>query len=120
MADEKGMVYKTITETEGNRYRFYCALSGALVCTTEPIQAESAEEELLIAWERFGKKYFNLCHKCGRWVIDAVYNADVWECVECAPYEEEPKYCKNCGVRVENPSGSCPDCGHKLIYEGKE
>ena len=27
--------YKIITDTGGNRYRFYCETSGAVVCTTK-------------------------------------------------------------------------------------
>ena len=120
MGARKTAACKMISDAGGNRYRFYCELSGAWVCTTEPIHATTPEEEWQIAWETVGRKHFNLCHKCGRWVIDAVYNADVFECVECAPYEEEPKYCKNCGIRIENPSGKCPACGHNLVYGGEE
>ena len=70
------------------------------------------------AWLAEGRENFNRCHKCGKWVIDAVYNAEVLECVECAPYEAEPKYCKNCGAKIEDPVKNCPSCGKKLIYEG--
>ena len=120
MGVQKTAAYKIITDSGENRYRFYCELSGALACTTEPIREKTPEEELQIAWETVGRKHFNLCHKCGRWVIDAVYNADAWECVECAPYEAEPNFCKNCGVKIEKPARKCPACGHKLVYEGKE
>ena len=119
MGDQKTAACKMISDAGGNRYRFYCELSGALACTTEPIRAKLPEEELRIAWETVGKKQFNLCHKCKRWVIDAVYNADVWECVACAPYEAEPNYCKNCGIKTEKPYGKCPACGHQLVYEGE-
>ncbi|MBE6565453.1 MAG: hypothetical protein E7655_09310 [Ruminococcaceae bacterium] len=119
MDAQKTALYKRISGSDGNRYKFYCELSGALACTTEPIRAETTEEELQIAWETVGKIHFNLCHKCGKWVIDAVYNADVWECVECAPYEAEPNYCKSCGIRIDKPFGKCPACGHKLVYEGE-
>lgn len=120
MVDSKNAAYKIISDTNGNRYQFYCNLSGALACTTEPFNGKTPEEELLTAWDTVGRNYFNFCHKCGRWVIDAAYNADVFECVDCAPYEEEPKYCKNCGIRIETPLGNCPSCGYKLIYEGGE
>jgi DNA-directed RNA polymerase subunit RPC12/RpoP len=119
-AQKKTAAYKIISDASGNRYKFYCEVSDALACTTEPIRAKTPEEELQIAWETVGRKHFNLCHKCGRWVIDAVYNADVWECVECAPYEAEPNFCKNCGIKIEKPAGKCPACGHKLVYEGEE
>ncbi len=120
MGAQKTAAYKMISDAGGNRYKFYCEMSGALACTTKPIRANTLEEELQLAWETVGIKYFNLCHKCGRWVIDAVYNADVWECVECAPYEAEPNFCKNCGIKIEKPAGKCPACGHKLMYGGEE
>ena len=123
MDARKTAVCEKIPGANGNRYRFYCALSGALACTTEPIRANTAEEEVQIAWETIGRNYFNLCHKCGKWVIDAAYNVEVLECVECAPYEAEPRFCKNCGVKIpetDSPSKKCPVCGHKLMYEGKE
>lgn len=119
MGANKTAAYKMISDLRGNRYKFYCELSNALVCITEPICAETPEEELQIAWEKVGRYYFNLCHKCERWVIDAVYNADIFECVECAPYETEPNYCKNCGVKIEKASGKCHACGHELVYKGE-
>lgn len=35
--------YKIVPEVSGNRYRFYCMLSGALTCITEPIRAKTPE-----------------------------------------------------------------------------
>ena len=61
------------------------------------------EQELLLAWEKEGKKHFNICHKCGKFVINAVYNPEGAECVECAPFEAEAKFCKTCGAKVEPP-----------------
>jgi len=120
MCAQKNAAYKMVSDAGGNRYKFYCDVSGALACTTELIRAKTPGEELQIAWETVGRLHFNLCHKCKRWVIDAVYNADVLECVECAPYEAEPHFCKNCGIKIETPSGKCPACGHKLMYGGEE
>ena len=34
--------YKIIAGTEGNRYQFFCELSGALVCTSEPVLLDSS------------------------------------------------------------------------------
>ncbi len=89
--------YKLIADAGGNRYQFFCDLSGALACTTEPIRADTPEEALMIAWKREGRQHFNQCHKCGRWVSDVMYNADVMECVDCAPWENVPKFCPECG-----------------------
>ena len=69
--------YKLIADAGGNRYQFFCDLSGALACTTEPIRADTPEEALMIAWKREGRQHFNHCYKCGRWVSDVMYNADV-------------------------------------------
>ena len=118
MDAHKTAVCKRIPCADGNRYRFYCALSGALTCTTEPIRAKTPEEELRIAWETVGRKHFNLCHKCGKWVIDAMYNADALECVACAPWENTPEYCKFCGTKVPCSASVCPKCGRLLIYGG--
>ena len=111
--------YKVLTEPNGNRYRFFCDLSGAIGCTTKPIHAETPEEELRLAWESEGKQEFNLCHRCGRWVSDVMYNADVLECVMCSPWEEQPKYCRNCGQKLLHPGKNCTKCGAPLRYEGR-
>lgn len=31
------------------------------------------------AWEKGGRAKFNPCGRCGRWVTDVMYNADVHE-----------------------------------------
>lgn len=119
MSDRKTASYRAVAEEDGNRYHFYCDLSGALVCTTQVYHADTPEDELRLAWETQGKAEFNHCEKCGKWVSDAMYNPEVLECVECAPFEYEPKYCKTCGAKIEIFGKSCPVCGHKLIYEGR-
>ena len=111
--------YKVVTDGDGYRFIFYCDVSDAHIYTTQKTyQVDAEQEALLAAWEAEGREHFNRCHKCGKWVMDAVYNAEVLECVECAPYEAEPKYCKNCGTKIEVPVKICPVCGKKLIYEG--
>ena len=112
--------YKLIADAGGNRYQFFCDLSGALACTTEPIRADTSEEALMIAWKREGRQHFNQCHKCGRWVSDVMYNADVMECVDCAPWENVPKFCPQCSKRLSSPERFCSKCGAKLLYEGSE
>ncbi|MBE6542424.1 MAG: hypothetical protein E7672_08265 [Ruminococcaceae bacterium] len=118
MAKKKTSAYKIISDSGGNRYKFYCDLSGALVCTTNTYCESTPEAELEAAWEAEGKKNFNFCHKCGKWVIEAMYNADALECVECAPWENTPEYCKFCGGKVSVSDAVCPKCGEKLIYGG--
>ena len=112
--------YRIMSDAGGNRYRFYCDASGALVCTTKPYHAETPEEALTQAWENEGKPEFNRCRKCGKWVSDVMYNADVHECVECAPWQEVPNYCPCCGKELSGPERFCPGCGAKLLYEGGE
>ena len=73
----------------------------------------------MLAWEREGRAQFNPCHKCGKLVSDAMFNVEVLECVECAPYEAEAKFCKNCGTRIEEPWSPCPACGKPLVYQGR-
>ena len=82
--------FKKIATADGNRYRFYCDVSGALVYESDPILLDTPEREVLFVWESGGRKRFNRCQRCGRWVSDAVYNAENLECVECSPWEEEP------------------------------
>ena len=81
--------YKYTSDSGGRRYSFYCDVSHAIVCSTEPIHKGAHEEELEYAWETTGKKHFNKCRKCGKWVIDAMYNPEKLECVICSPWEVE-------------------------------
>ena len=119
MLDRDVASHKALADGGGYRFLFYCDVSGVHVCTTKEVyHADTPEAALLTAWEAEGRGRFNKCHKCGKWVIDAVYNAEVLECVDCAPYEVEPKFCKNCGTRIEAATRRCFVCGKKLIYEG--
>ena len=116
MRDKKTARYKIIAAAEGNRYQFFCDISGALGCTTEPVFLNTAEEELMFSWEREGKRCFNLCHQCGRWASDAAYNADTLKCIECSPWEDIPTYCPHCGERVRKMTALCQSCGKRLRY----
>ena len=120
MANGKMATHKEISDTAGHRYCFFCDLSGALVCTTKPYHGVPPEQALTQAWENEGKPEFNYCSKCGKWVSDVMYNADVHECVECAPWQEVPNYCPCCGKKLSTPERFCPCCGEKLLYEGGE
>ena len=53
---KKTAAYRIITDAGGNRYRFFCDLSGAAMCTTEPVYAQTQEEELMLAWESEGRQ----------------------------------------------------------------
>lgn len=86
--EKKTASYKIIFDAGGNRYRFFCERSGAAVCTTAPVRADTMEQELLLAWKGEGRKYFNLCPECGRWVSDAMYNPDMLLCIACSPCEK--------------------------------
>lgn len=108
--------YITIPSLEGNRFRFFCDISGANVCTTKPIRAGTMEEELKIAWETEGKQKFNFCEKCRRYVSDAMYNADVFQCVDCAPWENPPNFCTHCGEKISIRENYCRKCGNRLLY----
>lgn len=120
MDNKKTAAYKIIPGTDGNHYQFFCDLSGGLVCTTQPVKADTPGEELQLAWENEGRQHFNQCHKCGKWVTDAMYNPDVLSCVQCTPIEDYPVYCPKCGAKTQNPSNFCHICGAKLFYGGEE
>ena len=87
MNKNRTAMYKLISSDQGNKYAFYCDNSGALVHTTDWIQADTPERSLEIAWQETVQKYFNRCSKCGKWVMDAMYNVDELECVQCSPYK---------------------------------
>lgn len=112
--------YKIINCAHGKRFQFFCDLSGMLMYTTGLIKAATAEQALSIAWQG-AKKHFNLCHKCGKWVSDIMYNADTLKCVDCSPWEDVPKYCKFCGERVDKSATQfCHKCGARLRYGGDD
>lgn len=110
--------YAVVSKDGKKRYQFFCDLSEAFVCQSDFISADTPEKELMKAWEEFGKANFNYCHKCGKWVIDAMYNPDVLTCVQCTPIEEYPEYCPQCGAKTQDPSFFCHMCGFKLLYGG--
>lgn len=112
--------YKTAREGDGVRYKFLCELSEAAVCTTEAYEAPTVEEGALLAWEKEGRSHFNYCKRCSRYVSDAMFNVEVLECVACAPYEAEARYCKSCGAKVSDPKRPCSECQRPLVYSGKE
>ena len=121
MPERKTATHKVLADGGGYRFMFYCDLSGAHICTTKEIYyGDTQEEALKSAWQSEGRSHFNQCRKCGKWVSLAMYNVDVLECVECAPFEAEAKFCKNCGARIEEPTKLCPKCGKPLTYSGKE
>ena len=120
MPERKTATYKALEDSGGYRFMFYCDLSGAHICTTKEIYyGDTQEEALKSAWQSEGRSHFNQCRKCGKWVSLAMYNVDVLECVECAPFEAEAKFCKNCGAKIEEPTKPCPTCGKPLAYYGK-
>lgn len=113
--------YKIIAAPpDGKVFRFFCEASGAAVCTTKPIYADTEDAALHLAWEREGRERFNLCHACGKWVCDAMYNADTFNCVDCTPWEAPPKYCPRCGEGIFPGDSFCRKCGVKLLYGGGE
>lgn len=111
--------YEISLVSGGKVVSFYCALSGMLVCeykTKETLDSLAVED----AWEKEGKRHFDKCHKCGRWVSSVMYNADVLACVDCAPWQDSPEYCKQCGEKVNKGDVFCSRCGARLLYGGDE
>lgn len=111
--------YEALKAEDGrNRYCFFCGVTGGRFSTEQTYLEQTPQQELLAAWQREGRAHFNQCRKCGRWVFDAAYNPEVLECIECAPFELEARFCKFCGARVPVGSRTCPACGKMLYYEG--
>ena len=111
--------YKIITTNNGNIYQFFCDLSGALCVETSPYKDADPKRELMLAWEHEGKGNFNMCHKCGIWVSDVMYNPDVLNCVRCSPIEDIPEYCPKCGTKTDDSEVFCHKCGARLLYGGE-
>lgn len=119
MDKRKTAAYLLVPDVDGNRYSFTCGVTGARFCTEHAYRADDAARELLLAWEHEGRGHFNQCRKCGRWVFDVAFNPEVLECIECAPFECEARFCKSCGARITAAGGrTCPVCGKPLYYEG--
>lgn len=111
--------YEIVSTPHGNAYRFFCDLSGALCIETASYKNKEPEKELMLAWEHEGKDKFNMCHKCGNWVSDVMYNPDVLNCVRCSPIEDIPEYCPKCGTKTEDSETFCHKCGVRLMYGGE-
>ena len=79
---KKTAAYRIATDSSGNRiFRFYCDISGELCCVTKPIQADTENAALEIAWETEGRWAFDRCPRCGRYVSSAMFNINaerVW------------------------------------------
>ena len=72
---QKIATYKVVADAGGGRvFRFYCDISGELCCVTKPIQADTEEAALELAWDKEGKWEFNRCPKCGKYVSSAMFN----------------------------------------------
>lgn len=110
--------YRVLAEQDGCRYSFLCAVTGAQFRTEGCYRAEDPEQQALLAWEAEGRGHFNQCRKCGRWVFDIAFNPEVLECIACAPFEAQARFCKTCGARVPPHGRTCPTCGKALYYEG--
>ena len=118
MEKHKTAAYKVIEKDGGRCYRFFCEASGMAMVTTGVYRGVPAADEAETVWTREGREHFNLCHKCGKWVMDAMFNADALECVSCAPWENIPQFCKFCGTKVHTADNVCPKCGKQMIYGG--
>lgn len=112
---KKHAAYKIINDSGGRRYKFFCDISGASIFITKPIAADTPDEELTQAWNE-AKNEFNRCEKCGKYVSDAMYNADVLQCVDCSPWENPPNFCSHCGAKIPMREEFCRKCGSRLHY----
>lgn len=112
--------YRVLQDSGEMRFRFFCEVSGAAICTTAPAQTQPVEAALDKAWISERWEHFSLCHRCGRWVSDLMYNPNPLECVDCSPWEETPAFCPHCGARVQDEHIFCRACGKRLQYGEEE
>ena len=120
---KKTAAYRVVADSGGNMiFRFYCDISGELCCVTRPIQADTEEAALELAWATEGKWEFNHCPKCGKYVSSAMFNVNAGLCLDCAPWEDEyPSFCHHCGARLrESDACFCPVCGARLQVGGTD
>ena len=115
--ERKTAKFKVTEENGGRVYTFYCDLSGAAFWRTKPIRADTPDQEYALAWNE-AKQKVNACHKCGRNVIDALYNVETMECVKCSPWQRPPVYCAACGAKLSEEDTFCTVCGKKIRQEG--
>jgi hypothetical protein len=108
--------YEKETTVNGNRYTFFCGVSGVAVHTTGFIFADVPQAARDIAW-REARPYFNRCKECGKWIADAVYNIEESKCVVCAPFAVTPSYCPECGSPLEKDGGECLHCRFKVTAQ---
>lgn len=118
MKKDQTAEYSLLPAEHGSRYRFLCAVTGAQFSTRQSYLSDTPEQQLQLAWEHEGRSHFNQCQRCGKWVVDAAFNPEVLECIVCAPFETEARFCKSCGARVQPGARLCPACGKPLYYEG--
>ena len=120
---KKTAAYRVVADSGGTMVvRFSCDISGELCCVTKPIQADTEEAALEIAWETEGRWEFNHCTKCGKYVSSAMFNVNAGLCLDCAPWEDEyPSFCHHCGARLrESDACFCPVCGATLQVGGPD
>jgi len=111
--------HRVFPEKGGNRYRFFCDLSGMAVYTTPPLRLPDGGNELAAAWA-MARPHFNHCPRCGRWVSDLLFHPAAGACVACAPWEDPPRFCPRCGAPVRENEQTCRACGMDLRDLGGE
>lgn len=109
--------YRVLQDGGGMRFRFFCEVSGAAVCTTRIMPLQPVETARMKAWQTEGREHFSRCQRCGKWVADVMYNPNTLECVDCSPWEEKPAFCPQCGTDVRSDGLRCHRCGRRLQYE---
>ncbi len=103
----------------GDRYIFFCDLSGAPVYTTDPICEQNPQKAAAIA-RGLARPHFNRCLACGKWVGDTAYNIDEMKCVACAPCDLPERYCTECGNSVPEGNRFCTRCGREMRKAAKQ
>ena len=108
--------------TDMGRERCEALVPSSNMTEIQRMQAETEEAALALAWEREGRREFNHCPRCGRYVSSAMFNVNAECCIDCAPWEDEyPAFCHHCGHKLsEADARFCPRCGARLLVGGTD
>ena len=113
--------YETHKTKGGFAFTFYCDLCDRNV--TSGVYFTKCFDDALSEAQAYAKRYFNMCHTCGKWICDEHYAEDDMQCIICSSQKERRppeilisgiKTCPRCGRNNENCNCFCHCCGKSI------